>query len=98
MDTYEPTALYDEVVRLALGSTIFSSRDEVVDTINSLIKRGILKEKIGTLNQRETEVLVGFGAEKSISNGQSLKFSSKSLEERIKNSRLELYEEFFYPH
>lgn len=95
MATSESMALYDEVLRQELNNPIFSSTVEINNTINSLVTKGVLEDKIGVLKDREIEVCIEFGANQSIINKRVLKFTLKDLDQKLKHTRRELYRNTF---
>jgi hypothetical protein len=96
MATYEPMAMYEEVVRIELAKHIFANEKEINDTIKYLISQGILADKVGILKDKEMNYLLKFGDIQS-KNKRVLTFARKELNQDMVHLRLKLYERFLYP-
>ena len=92
MDTYEPMAMYEAVVRHMLDNPIFSNREEMCQVIRSLEQKKILDDKEGDVNETELKYLLQFEDIKT-KDKRVLTFHNKELSQKMQK----LYIEIFLP-
>jgi hypothetical protein len=96
MDTCEPVAISEAVVEHELNNPIFSKKEVIHDVIRVLTEKKILEDKEGYLDDRELEFFLKFGDIQS-KDKRVLMFVKKELNDKLKEMRLELYTELYYP-
>jgi hypothetical protein len=94
--TNESMAMYEAVVKYESGNPIFETNEEINEVLKSLVLKGILEDKVGIVNDKEMEYLIKFGHIQS-KNKRVLTFVRNDLNEKMKQTRLKLEKEIFWP-